>query len=342
MISVIVPVYNSESYIRRCVDSILAQTYSDFELILIDDGSTDNSGRICDEYMQQDSRISVIHQANQGQAAARNRGIERAQGEWIHFVDSDDLIHPQMLELLRDTAIKSGASISAALFVESKNIPDDFFFEKKADYTLWEVNEDVLKAFYYAQHYHYWIVCAKLIRKEIIQTIPFEEGRIFEDNAVVCQWLHAAGKVAIVDAKLYYYYVNDSGTTKKAYSLKRLDWLWALQQQVEFYRRIGYLKMERMMNLILMLETGKAIQRVQSELEEHVVVRRLKYRLIWNLFRYCMRFGIPRRNLWGILEVVFPKTMRYIELAKAVSITMRRQGIKAVLNKVRLYMRKNK
>ena len=98
MISIIVPVYKAEQYLRPCIDSILAQTYTDYELVLVDDGSPDNCGAICDEYATKDSRVKVIHQRNQGQAAARNAAVKMALGEWICFVDSDDVIHPQMLE----------------------------------------------------------------------------------------------------------------------------------------------------------------------------------------------------------------------------------------------------
>ena len=100
-ISVIVPVYKAEAYLHACIDSILSQTFSDFELILVDDGSPDGCGAICDDYAARDSRVRVIHQKNQGQAAARNHALAAAKGEWVCFVDSDDAVHPQMLECLR-------------------------------------------------------------------------------------------------------------------------------------------------------------------------------------------------------------------------------------------------
>ena len=98
MVSIIVPIYNVEQYISKCIESILAQTYRDFELILVDDGSPDNCGKICDEYAKQDSRVHVIHQENSGLSAARNAGIDDAKGEYIMFVDSDDFITDNMLE----------------------------------------------------------------------------------------------------------------------------------------------------------------------------------------------------------------------------------------------------
>ena len=107
-ISVIVPVYKAEAYLHACIDSILSQTFSGFELILVDDGSPDDCGAICDDYAARDSRVRVIHQENQGQAAARNHALAAAKGEWVCFVDSDDAVHPQMLERLRQAADEEG------------------------------------------------------------------------------------------------------------------------------------------------------------------------------------------------------------------------------------------
>ena len=126
MISVIVPVYNTEKYLRRCIDSILAQTYSDFELILIDDGSTDNSGKICDDYAEKDNRIVVIHQDNKGQAIARNVGLdyvfEKDNSEWISFVDSDDCIHGRYLETLLAAGIKNCVKISVCDYTDNSKL----------------------------------------------------------------------------------------------------------------------------------------------------------------------------------------------------------------------------
>ncbi|GMO37902.1 MAG: hypothetical protein Ta2B_17610 [Termitinemataceae bacterium] len=112
VISVIIPVYNVEHYLRRCLDSVLAQTFTDFECILIDDGSPDKSPAICDEYAKKDSRFVVIHQANAGVSAARNAGLDIAQGEWITFVDSDDWIEPDMLRVLYQNAVKHQSDVS--------------------------------------------------------------------------------------------------------------------------------------------------------------------------------------------------------------------------------------
>jgi len=128
-ISIIVPVYNVEQYLSRCIESILNQTFQDFELIMIDDGSTDDSPSICDKYQKKDKRISVIHQKNAGQAAARNTGVKVASCEWIHFVDSDDFIHPQMLEYLWHAVEKNDAALADKLHRNA-------FFRKSAGYII--------------------------------------------------------------------------------------------------------------------------------------------------------------------------------------------------------------
>ena len=220
MISVIVPVYQVEKYIHRCVDSILAQTFSDFELILVDDGSPDNCGTICDEYDAKDSRIRVIHQENQGQAAARNYAVAVARGEWVCFVDSDDMIHPQMLEHLYRTATEHNANISMCSAVESEQLPKAFLAPREYASECLTVNEAGLEALYRAGEHRYWGVWGKLIRKEILQKLPFTPGRVYEDNAIVCRWLYEAGIVADTPNHYYFYQVNSGGTTKKGFSVK--------------------------------------------------------------------------------------------------------------------------
>lgn len=243
MVSVIVPVYNVEKYLHRCVDSILAQTFTDFELILVDDGSPDNCGAICDDYAQKDLRVHVIHQENQGQAAARNRAVAEASGEWIHFVDSDDIIHPQMLEILYCAAVENHANISMCGVLESEEIPETFYSTPNRHTRVYDMDEESMEDLLEHGEHRYWIACGKLIKKEIVQRLPFTNGRIYEDNAIVCQWLYEAGKVADSQERLYFYFINKHGTTKKGFSWKQLDYLWALRKQMQFYRKNKYTRM---------------------------------------------------------------------------------------------------
>ena len=244
-ISVIVPVYNVEKYLHACLDSILAQTFTDFELILIDDGSPDSSGKICDEYAEKDSRIRAFHQENKGQAAARNFGVSQAKAEWIHFVDSDDIIHPQMLDLLYEAVKLHNVKIAMALLSSSH----DKAFEEMLNQTidrrsiLLKANEKTLLQLVNDHRYH--SVCSKLIYIDILRMFPFEQGRIHEDSPVICKWLYYAKEFAYSPNTLYIYRENPTSTTRNRFNLKRLDLIWAWEQQEDFYDSIDFRLMKR-------------------------------------------------------------------------------------------------
>lgn len=244
-ISVIVPVYKAEAYLYACVDSILSQTFSDFEVILVDDGSPDNCGVICEEYARKDERVRVIHQENRGQASARNHGLKLASGNWICFVDSDDLIHPQMLAALYAAVKDSGAGISMCRYVEAPQLPEDFYGEKDLSFTVYPMDEQTLVQLYDREDYPAWVACTKLVRRDLVEEYPFREGRVFEDNEAVCRWVCRAGMLASIDAQLYYYRTNMVSTTKSNFSLKKLDYLWALESILEFYSSLGYRQMRQ-------------------------------------------------------------------------------------------------
>lgn len=242
IISIIVPVYNAEYYLHRCMDSILSQTFRNYEIILIDDGSTDGSGKICNEYAAADSRIIVIHQKNQGQSVARNSGIQRANGEWIHFVDSDDVIHPQMLELLYKAVKETSANMAVCRKVEDESVPDSFFEQKNTSVEVL-TNEETTFLDFLKDGQYYWTIWAKLIKKSIVLKHPFAPGKYYEDNAVVCKWIYDSSRIAVVPEMLYFYQINLNGTTKGKFSMKYFDFLWALEEQIRFYDSVGYAEM---------------------------------------------------------------------------------------------------
>ena len=189
--------------------------------------------------------MRVIHQQNQGQAAARNRAVAEANGEWIHFVDSDDMIHPQMLEVLYCAVIENDANIGMCGAIESEEIPDTFYSTPNRHAIVRDMDEETMEDLLEHGEHRYWVVWGKLIKKGIIQKLPFAKGRIYEDNAIVCQWLYEAGKVADLKDRLYFYFVNRQGTTKKGFYWKKLDYLWALRKQMQFFRKKKYTRMER-------------------------------------------------------------------------------------------------
>lgn len=237
-VSVIVPVYNAEQYLARCVNSILSQSYPNFELILVDDGSLDRCGDICDTFATQDHRIRVIHQENQGQAAARNHGVSVATGQWVCFVDSDDAIHPSMLEeMVKALSSNPDAKICAAQFAEGNALPEDFSSPCHCSFHPYSVTQDFLVNLLSEGRLQYYCICAELIHIDIVRKIPFTAGKVYEDSAVACQWLFEAKTVLITETPLYFYQTNPEGTTKSSFSMKRLDGQWSLLEQISFCKK---------------------------------------------------------------------------------------------------------
>lgn len=226
-ISVIVPVYNNEKYIRDCIDSILNQTFTDFELILVDDGSSDNSGVICDEYALNNSRIKVFHQKNRGVCAARNVGIDNAQGEYITFVDSDDYITNNALEVLYNDAVIHNADISCA---EEHNCCYDTM--QKDECKIWQgvdaIRNSLLdNAFTYSS-------CKKLYSREYVGEIRFEENkRIHEDSFFVFCCFLKKPTVVLRNTDIYYYRDNLDSASHSEFSHKFFDILYFADRKKE-------------------------------------------------------------------------------------------------------------
>lgn len=232
MINLIVPVYNVENYLPRCVDSILAQTFTDFELILIDDGSQDNSGKICDEYATKDNRVIVYHQENRGQAAARNFALDVVKGEYIAFADSDDYLHPKMLETLFEVLNKSEADISVCS--HKKGNEDNYLWPKlNNNFSVYNGKEFLIHC-YNDKVEKCWVMWDKLYRRSCFDNIRFPVGRICEDNAIIYKILYNH-KIADVDSVLYYYYQHSNGTMKSSFDKKYMDWFLVLEEMIEYY-----------------------------------------------------------------------------------------------------------
>jgi len=209
MISVIIPVFNVDMYLRECINSILNQSYTDLEIILVDDGSTDKSGAICEEYAAMDSRIIVVHIENGGVSRARNTGLGMAKGEYIGFVDSDDLIHPKMYEHLLNAIIDYDADIAScshSLFLDG-----DMVVEKgtaKEAYVLDKVEnrEQYLNNFLSGSFTHY--VWKSLYKRNIFESIRFEEGKRMEDVMFCGRLSSIISKRVVIKNRLYYYRIQ--------------------------------------------------------------------------------------------------------------------------------------
>ncbi len=235
-ISVIVPVYKVEKFLHRCVDSILAQSFLDFELILVDDGSPDNCGAICETYAAADSRVRVIHQENGGLSAARNTGIDwvfaNSDSRYLAFVDSDDWVHPRFLECLYGAVEQTRCQISACGFVRTggEALPED-------------VDESVLCLSaddFYCDN----TICGgstavawnKLYHRSLFEGLRYPIGKLNEDEFTTYLAVYAAEKVAVTRAALYAYYQNPQGIMLSEWNPRRLHILEAFEQQIAFAR----------------------------------------------------------------------------------------------------------
>lgn len=217
MISIIVPIYKVEQYIRSCIESLICQTYENLEIILVDDGSPDNSGQICDEYAKKDSRIKVIHKENGGLSDARNVGLSLAKGEYIGFVDSDDRIHPEMYEELMKSMEKYHSDISMCGYY--KEFEDGMllpFIFKEMEI---EKREAMIKLLEDVEIRNF--VWNKLYKRQVLENIQFPEREEFEDILTLYKIFLKAQKVSNVEKALYYYRIRENSITasgKKVHS----------------------------------------------------------------------------------------------------------------------------
>lgn len=236
-ISVIVPVYNVEKYLRVCIESILKQSFGDFELILIDDGSTDKCGAICDEYEQMDKRIHVIHQKNGGLSAARNAGIDLMSGEYVTFIDSDDIVGEAYLEILYTVIKRHNAQISVTQMYEFQDTARLFKSDKIKN------NEDVLSGreavlnMYMDKPGIGVTAWGKLYYKELFSQLRFPIGKINEDQARVPILLYMAERVVINYEQTYGYRIREDSIMHQKFSIKRYDELEAVDECISFFER---------------------------------------------------------------------------------------------------------
>ncbi len=246
-ISVIVPVYKVEPYLHRCVDSILAQTFKDFELILVDDGSPDNCGAICDEYAAMDDRVHVIHQKNGGLSAARNAAIDwvfaNSDSEWISFIDSDDWVHREYLYSLYSAALETGCEASCCLYTRV-TIDGD-----KLDHPDCTVKREVLSFDQYFSKtglgYTPYIACAKLVKKQYFANIRFPIGKLTEDLFTTYRLLFPCKSIVRENAILYYYYQSEQSIMRNHWTPARLDEVEASMNLLTFMREKKCVKAEQ-------------------------------------------------------------------------------------------------
>ena len=303
-ISVIVPIYKVEKYIHRCIDSILAQTYRDFELILVDDGSPDNCGAICDGYAAKDSRIVVIHQENGGLSAARNAGIDWAfansDSQWLTFIDSDDWVHAEYLQRLLDAAEEHGVYLSVCGYAETQG--EEVFCGVSAS-QLWSPED------FYVQHNVNAIVAwGKLYRKEAFAAVRYPVGRLHEDEFTTHKLLFACDKIAVIPEPLYAYFQNPEGITKSQWNPKRLDAAYGLNAQRLFFREKGFERAHRMAAAACASHLCGAIDRLRQFPGSKKNMRKVR-RMLRVILRQERRMFPFQKEHWWKYELAYPRAM---------------------------------
>ena len=323
MISVVVPVYNVEEYLRQCLDSILTQTYRDLELILVDDGSTDASGEICEEYAAKDSRVKVVRRRNGGMAAARNTGLDLVSGEYVAFVDSDDYICETMFETLRRAIVENDADLAQCNFErvkdDGKPAPSRLQAPPLFDGVL--SSENALEKLAGQNSFAYNCVWNKLYKAELFKELRFPIVEICEDNFFTYKLFFACSKVAFVSEKLYRYRQNPKSIT--SVTNHYFTQLYALEgklEQLRFFEkhglqealRIGTYSLFDLFSAMLVnyrpdeSATRKRVVALKREIRKFVFKFRNDYR-----FGELLYFEAPR--LFSLLKNTKDRFQRIIE-----------------------------
>ena len=243
-ISIVVPIYNVEKFLPFCLNSIINQTYKNLEIILVDDGSTDSSLKICNEYASHDKRIQIIHQENHGLSYSRNRGIEIATSDYISFIDADDIIAPDFYEYLLHLLTSNNADIAECKFIKinETDLPS-YTFPASSDSTFLVLNSiEALNRI----HNDNLDICVnsvvvwnKLYKISLFNDIRYPIGKIHEDEYTTYKLFHKAKKIISSNKKLYGYVQRQSSIMNKPFSLTRLDALEPYDNYLTFFKKLG-------------------------------------------------------------------------------------------------------
>ncbi|MDQ0208601.1 glycosyltransferase family 2 protein [Alkalicoccobacillus murimartini] len=237
LISIVIPVYDVEDYLTECVNSIVNQSYSNLEIILVNDKSTDNSGVICDTLAKQDARIKVYHNTiNSGLSDTRNLGTNKANGDYIIYIDSDDYISSNMVEVLYDLCIKYKCCIAQCAFTRDGNMTEPI--EDLRDTQIYSGKEMHLGLI--GKGTSRTMACGKIFKRSLFKEVSFPSKLIHEDEAFIHKVLYRAEQMIVTNEKLYFYRKNPESIMNKKFSIKKYDILIALQDRILFYQSLDW------------------------------------------------------------------------------------------------------
>ena len=235
LITILIPVYKVEKYLEKCIESVINQTYFNLEIILIDDGSPDNCGIICDEYAKKDSRIKVLHKENRGISDVRNRGIQIATGKYFTFIDSDDYVSPDYIEYLYNLIVKYDADISICNIkviwkntkLKLKNNNKEFIFNSETAFKNMLFNQGINVS-----------VCTKLYKTTLWKNIKFPINKVYEDTAIIYKIIDKANKIAYGNKECYFYVAREGSISKKGnFNKNELDYMKYTEKMLKFIKK---------------------------------------------------------------------------------------------------------
>lgn len=225
LITVIVPVYNVEKYLGKCVESILSQTYTNLEVFLVDDGSPDNCGAICDEFSRKDARVKVIHKPNGGLSDARNVAIDAMTGDYVTFVDSDDFVSSGYVETLYSLIVRCEVGMAVSQFKHYKEGDAERIVQSDLREMVLDWREATSTMFY--QRLFDTSACVKMYKKDLFSAgIRYPKGLLYEDLATTYKLIAKAGKVAVTNRQMYYYFLRDDSIIGRSFNPRKLDLFW--------------------------------------------------------------------------------------------------------------------
>lgn len=257
-LTIIIPVYQVRSYLDRCLNSVLSQSFKNYDIILVDDGSTDGSQDICDKYAEQYNNITVIHKSNGGLSSARNVGIEAATSKYIMFVDSDDMIHSKTAEIQISLLEHNDADACICSFQRFTNEKDiDIFCDTDHKNNSIISGLEAEECFFNRETTAIFVSsCGKVFKRSLFNSIRFPEGRLFEDEYITYRIYYKCSKIALLGDALYYYYDNENGITRNLNSNKRFDEYDAQEERIIFFANNNCVNLYRL-SLLQFLHTAQ-------------------------------------------------------------------------------------
>lgn len=309
LISVVVPIYNVEEQLPTCIESLIAQTYTNIEILLVNDGSKDNCYKICGEYEKKDKRIKVINKENGGLSDARNKGIESANGSYICFIDADDYIEKNFIQELYNMCIFNNVSIAQCTF--------NFCIDGKREDNIKEIkyitisSREMLDNTYKKYHPNNISACNKLFKIELFDDIRFPVGKIHEDEFTVYKLIYKASQAAITNQKLYNYVKREGSITQTSFNIKRLNYLEALEERMEFFEKnkekdLYNKTLEKYSeNIIIMYHKCKKNIKNSKDIQKDLIH---KYRRSAKKIIFVKEVRLVKRIVLGI-GIIFPNTI---------------------------------